>query len=188
MVSDPTPWHAVLTSPVAAVLHTTPSHLLQQADRICPQWGKSPRHVPYTPEAVFGRSPTPLSEGVSKTPSSGHPGLPVSSNSALRPFPVFAGCGCSPLRGVASPPGSGPRAGTSPLRALRRIGDVAVLGVLLQHPLPGATKRGQGETPHHLPLAEKKVVSSHRFPLPRHVRDPRLALRERSSSTKKPVR
>lgn len=47
---------------------------------------------------------------------------------------------------------------------LHRIGDVTVLGVLLQHPLPGATKRGQGETPHHLPLAEKKVVSSHRFP------------------------
>jgi len=26
VVSDPTPWHAVLTSPVAAVLHTTPLH------------------------------------------------------------------------------------------------------------------------------------------------------------------
>ena len=165
MVSDPTPWHAVLTSPVAAVLHTTPPHPLQQADRTCPQWDKTPSHVVYTPEAVFGRSPTPLSEGVSKTPGRGNPGLPVSSNSTLSPFPVFAGCGCSPLHGVASPPGSGPRAGTSPLRALRRIGDVAVLGVLLQHPLPGATKRGQGETLQHLLLIEKKVVSSHYFPL-----------------------
>ena len=180
VVSDPTPWHAVLTSPVAAVLHTTPPHPLQQADRTCPQWGKTPRHVVYTPEAVFGRSPTPLAEGVSKTPSSGHPGLPVSSNSALRSFPVFAGCGCSPLHGVASPPGSGPRAGTSPPGAprrappvfpeplgepLHRIGDVAVLGVLLQHPLPGATKCRQGETLHHLLLIEKKAVSSHYFPL-----------------------
>ena len=48
---------------------------------------------------------------------------------------------------------------------LHRIGDVAVLGVLLQHPLPGATKRRQGETLHHLLLIEKKVVSSHYFPL-----------------------
>ena len=69
VASDPTPWHAVLTSPVAAVLHTTPPHPLQQADRTCPKWGKTPSQVPYTPEAVFGRSPTPLSEGVSKTPA-----------------------------------------------------------------------------------------------------------------------
>ena len=66
MVSDPTPWHAVLTSPVVVVLHTTPPHPLQQADRTCPQRGKTPSQVPYTPEAVFGRSPTPLPEGVSK--------------------------------------------------------------------------------------------------------------------------
>ncbi len=69
VVPDPTPWHAVLTSPVAAVLHTTPPHPLQQADRTCPQWGKTPSQVPYTPEAVFGRSPTPLPEGVFKIPS-----------------------------------------------------------------------------------------------------------------------
>ena len=68
VVPDPTPWHAVLTSPVVAVLHTTPLHPLQQADRTCPQWGKTPSQVPYTPEAVFGRSPTPLSEGVSNPP------------------------------------------------------------------------------------------------------------------------
>ena len=60
VVSDPTPWHAVLTSPVVVVLHTTPPHPLQPGGRTCPQWGKTPRHVPYTPEAVFGRSPTPL--------------------------------------------------------------------------------------------------------------------------------
>ena len=65
VVSDPTLWHAVLTSPVAAVLHTTPPHPLQPEDRTCPKWGKTPRHVSYTPEAVFGRSPTPLSEGFS---------------------------------------------------------------------------------------------------------------------------
>ena len=47
---------------------------------------------------------------------------------------------------------------------LHRIGDVTVLGVLLHHPLPGATKRRQGETLHHLLLIEKKVVSSHHFP------------------------
>ena len=58
VVSDPTPWHAVLTSPVAAVLHTTPLHPLQQADRTCPKWGKTPSQVAYTPEAVFGHSPT----------------------------------------------------------------------------------------------------------------------------------
>ena len=69
VVSDSTPWHAVLTSPVAAVLHTTPPHPLQPADRTCPKWGKTPSQVAYTPEAVFGRSPTPLSEGVSKTPA-----------------------------------------------------------------------------------------------------------------------
>ena len=63
VVSDPTPWHAVLTSPVAAVLHTTPSHPLQQADRTCPKWGKTPSQVAYTPEAVFGRSPALLPEG-----------------------------------------------------------------------------------------------------------------------------
>ena len=60
VVSDLTPWHAVLTSPVVAVLHTTPPHSLQPRDRNCPQWGKTPRHVPYTPEVVFDRSPTPL--------------------------------------------------------------------------------------------------------------------------------
>ena len=65
VVPDPTPWHAVLTSPVVAVLHTAPSHLLQPGDRTCPKWGKTPSQVPYTPEAVFGRSPTPLSEVVS---------------------------------------------------------------------------------------------------------------------------
>ena len=75
VVSDPTPWHAVLTSPVAAVLHTTPPRPLQVADRICPQWGKTPSQVPYTPEAVFGRSPTPLSEGVSKMPGRGELGV-----------------------------------------------------------------------------------------------------------------
>ena len=69
VVSDPTPWHAVLTSPVVVVLHTTPPHPLQPGDRTCPKWGKTPSQVPYTPEAVFGRSPTPLSEGVSTIPS-----------------------------------------------------------------------------------------------------------------------
>ena len=87
VVSDPTPWHAVPTSPVAAVLHTTLPHLLQQADRTCPQRGKTPSQVPYTPEAVFGRSPTPLSEGVSKTPGCGQPGLPASFNPTLMPPP-----------------------------------------------------------------------------------------------------
>ena len=87
VVSDPTPWHAVLTSPVAAVLHTTPPHPLQPGDRTCPKWGKTPSQMPYTPEAVFGRSPTPLSEGVSKTPGCGQPGLPVSSNPTLMPPP-----------------------------------------------------------------------------------------------------
>ena len=75
MVSDPTPWHAVLTSPVAAVLHTTPPHPLRAADRICPKWGKTPSQVPYTPEAVFGRSPTPLPGGVSKMPGRGELGV-----------------------------------------------------------------------------------------------------------------
>ena len=48
--------------------HHPPPHPLRAADRICPKWGKSPSQVAYTPEAVFGRSPTPLSEGVSKMP------------------------------------------------------------------------------------------------------------------------
>ena len=68
VVSDPTPWHAVLTSPVAAVLHTTPSHPLQQADRTCPKWGKTPSQVAYTPEAVFGRSPTTPVRGCLQNP------------------------------------------------------------------------------------------------------------------------
>ena len=91
VVPDPTPWHAVLTSPVAAFLHTTPPHPLQQADRTCPQWGKTPSQVPYTPEAVFGRSPTPLSEGVSKTPGRGELGVFVGV--CLGPGPV-------PRRGI----------------------------------------------------------------------------------------
>jgi len=69
VVSDPTPWHAVLTSPVVVVLHTTPPHPLQPGGRTCPQRGKTPSQVPYIPEAIFGRSPTPLSGGVSKTPA-----------------------------------------------------------------------------------------------------------------------
>ena len=68
VVSDPTPWHAVLTSPVAAVLHTTPPHPLQQADRTCPKWGKTPSQVAYTPEAVFGRSPTTPVRGCLQNP------------------------------------------------------------------------------------------------------------------------
>ena len=68
VVSDPTPWHAVLTSPVAAVLHTTPLHPLQQADRTCPKWGKTPSQVAYTPEAVFGRSPTTPVRGCLQNP------------------------------------------------------------------------------------------------------------------------
>ena len=91
MVSDPTPWHAVLTSPVAVVLRTTPPHPLRVADRICPKWGKTPSQVPYTPEAVFGRSPTPLSEGVSKMP--GRRELGVFVGFYLGPGPV-------PRRGI----------------------------------------------------------------------------------------
>ena len=91
VVPDPTPWHAVLTSPVAAVLHTTPPHPLQQADRTCPKWGKTPSQVPYTPEAVFGRSPTPLSEGVSKMPGRGELGVFVG---------VYLGPGPVPRRGI----------------------------------------------------------------------------------------
>ena len=68
VVSDPTPWHAVLTSPVAAVLHTTPPHPLQQADRTCPKWSKTPSQVAYTPEAVFGRSPTTPVRGCLQNP------------------------------------------------------------------------------------------------------------------------
>ena len=82
VLPDPTPWHAVLTSPVAAVLHTAPPHPLQPEDRTCPQRGKTPSQVPYTPEAIFGRSPTPLSGGGSKTPSR-QPGVPASS----KPYP-----------------------------------------------------------------------------------------------------
>ena len=121
VVSDPTPWHAVLTSPVAAVLHTTPPHPLQQADRTCPQWGKTPSQVPYTPETVFGRSPTPLSEGVSKTPGCGQPGLPAFFNPTLMPPPGPpcqasadpAGFFTSPCSAAPGPvdgpdPGSGP--------------------------------------------------------------------------------
>ena len=97
VVSDPTPWHAVLTSLVAAVLHTTPLHPLQQADRTCPKWGKTPSQVAYTPEAVFGRSPTPLSEGVSKTPGCGQPGLPAffQPYSHATSWPVLSGVGGS---------------------------------------------------------------------------------------------
>ena len=91
VVSDPTPWHAVLTSPVAVVLHTTPPHPLQQADRTCPQRGKTPSQVPYTPEAVFGRSPTPLPEGVSKMPGRGELGVFVG---------VYRGPGPVPRRGI----------------------------------------------------------------------------------------
>ena len=54
--------------PRCRVLTHHPPHPLRAADRICPKWGKSPSQVAYTPEAVFGRSPTPLSEGVSKMP------------------------------------------------------------------------------------------------------------------------
>ena len=79
VVSDPTPWHAVLTSLVAVFLHTTPPHPLQPRDRTCPQWGKTPSQVPYTPEAVFGRSPTPLSEGVSTMRSRRELGVFVTS-------------------------------------------------------------------------------------------------------------
>ena len=86
VVSDPTPWHAVLTSPVAVVLHTAPPHPLQPGGRTCPEWGRTPSQVPYTPEAVFGRSPTPLPEGVSKTPSR-QPGPSISSDSTLMPPP-----------------------------------------------------------------------------------------------------
>ena len=75
VVSDPTPWHAVLTSPVVVVLHTTPPYPLRVADRICPQWGKTPSQVPYISEAVFGRSPAPLPEGVSKMPGRGELGV-----------------------------------------------------------------------------------------------------------------
>ena len=91
VVPDLTPWHVALTSPVVAVLHTTPPHPLQQADRTCPQWGKTPSQVPYTPEAVFGRSPTPLSEGVSKMP--GRRELGVFVGFYLGPGPV-------PRRGI----------------------------------------------------------------------------------------
>ena len=91
VLPDPTPWHAVLTSPVAVVLHTTPPHPLRVADRICPKWGKTPSQVPYTPEAVFGRSPTPLSEGVSKMPGRGELGVFVG---------VYLGPGPVPRRGI----------------------------------------------------------------------------------------
>ena len=98
VVSDPTPWHAVLTSPVAAVLHTTPPHPLRVADRICPKWGKTPSQVAYTPEAVFGRSPTPLSGDVSKMPSRRE--LGVFLGVCLGPGPV-------PRRGIRSRARSG---------------------------------------------------------------------------------
>ena len=91
VVSDPTPWHAVLTSPVVVVLHTTPPHPLQPGDRTCPKWGKTPSQVPYTPEAVFGRSPTPLSEGVSKMPSRRELGVFVG---------FYLGPGPVPRRGI----------------------------------------------------------------------------------------
>ena len=91
VVSDPTPWHAVLTSPVVVVLHTTPPHPLQPRDRTCPKWGKTPSQVPYTSEAVFGCSPTPLSEGVSKMPGRGEPGVFVG---------VYLGPGPVPRRGI----------------------------------------------------------------------------------------
>ena len=91
VVSDPTPRHAVLTSPVAVVLHTTPPHPLQPGDRTCPKWGKTPSQVPYTPEAVFGRSPTPLPEGVSKMPSRRELGVFVG---------FYLGPGPVPRRGI----------------------------------------------------------------------------------------
>ena len=53
VVPDLTPWHVALTSPVVAVLHTTPPHPLQPEDRTCPKWGKTPSQVPYTPGAVL---------------------------------------------------------------------------------------------------------------------------------------
>ena len=68
VVSDPTPWHAVLTSPVVVVLHTTPLRPLQQADRTCPKLGKPPSQVAYTPEGVFGRSPTTPVRGCLQNP------------------------------------------------------------------------------------------------------------------------
>ena len=121
VVSDPTPWHAVLTSPVAAVLHTTPLRPLQQADRTCPKLGKPPSQVAYTPEGVFGRSPTPLSEGVSKTPGCGQPGPSISSDSTLMPPPGPscqasadpAGFFTSP-RSAAPGPVDGPDPGSGP--------------------------------------------------------------------------
>ena len=47
VVSDPPPWHAVLTSPVVVVLHTTPPHPLQPGDRTCPKWGKTPSQTAF---------------------------------------------------------------------------------------------------------------------------------------------
>ena len=120
VVSDPTPWHAVLTSPVAVVLHTAPPHPLQPGGRTCPEWGRTPSQVPYTPGAVFGRSPTPLPEGVSKTPSR-QPGPSVSSDSTLMPPPGPlcqasadpAGFFTSP-RSAAPGPVDGPDPGSGP--------------------------------------------------------------------------
>ena len=68
-----------------------PSSPLQQADKTCPKWGKTPSQVPYTPETVFGRSPTPLSEGVSKIPSRRELGVFVG---------VYLGPGSVPRRGI----------------------------------------------------------------------------------------
>ena len=82
-VSDPTPWHAVLTSPVAAVLHTTPLHPLQQADRTCPKLGKTPSQVTHTPEAVFGRSPTTPVRGCLQNPRQRAAGIA----GFLQPYP-----------------------------------------------------------------------------------------------------
>ena len=68
-----------------------PSSPLQQADRTCPKWGKTPSQAPYTPEAVFGRSPTPLPEGVSKMPSRRELGVFVG---------FYLGPGPVPRRGI----------------------------------------------------------------------------------------
>ena len=96
VVPDPTPWHAVLTSPVVVVLHTTPPHPLQQADRTCPQWGKTPSQVPYTPEAVLAVLQHPCL-GVS-------PRCPVAGSWASSSESTS---GRVPSRGAGSDPGRG---------------------------------------------------------------------------------
>ena len=82
--SKPYPMTRRPDKPRCSVFTHPPPHPFQPGDRTCPKWDKTPSQVPYTPEVVFGRSPTPLSGGVSKTPSR-QPGAPDSSNPTPTP-------------------------------------------------------------------------------------------------------